>query len=56
MAGSRLTAEGFWVDEVLGVATDVDYHSGNIDFPGDVIIQGDVKDGFAVKAGKSSSA
>jgi uncharacterized protein len=47
------TSESFWVDEVLGVQTDVDYHSGNIDFPGDVIIQGDVRDGFSVKAGKS---
>jgi hypothetical protein len=49
----QATAESFWVDEVLDVQTDVDYHSGNIDFPGDVVIQGDVRDGFSVKAGKS---
>ena len=49
----QATSEEFWVDEVLAVKTDVDYHSGNIDFPGDVIIEGDVRDGFSVKAGKN---
>ena len=29
----QFSAESFWVDEVLDVQTDVDYHSGNIDFP-----------------------
>ncbi len=49
----QATAESFWVDEVLDVQTDVDFHSGNIDFPGDVVVQGDVRDGFSVKAGGS---
>jgi uncharacterized protein (DUF342 family) len=49
----QATANAFWVDEVLSVSSDVDYHTGNIDFPGDVIISGDIKDGFTVSAGKS---
>lgn len=49
----QFTSEAFWVDEVLGVTGDVDYHTGNIDFPGDVIIEGDIRDGFNVKAGRS---
>jgi uncharacterized protein (DUF342 family) len=44
---------GFWVDEVLDIRGDIDYRVGNVDFPGDVVIQGDVRDGFAVKCGKS---
>jgi uncharacterized protein (DUF342 family) len=47
------TIASLWVEEVLDVKGDVDYHFGNIDFPGDVVIQGEVKDGFVVKAGKS---
>ena len=38
------------VNEVLNVQGDVDYSTGNIDFPGEVRIKGDVKPGFAVKA------
>jgi hypothetical protein len=49
----QATADAFWVDEVLSVSGDVDYHTGNIDFPGDVIIAGDIKDGFTVNVGKS---
>jgi len=44
---------GFWVDEVLDIRGDIDYRVGNVDFPGDVVIQGDVKDGFVVKTGRS---
>jgi uncharacterized protein (DUF342 family) len=47
------TLDGFWVDEVLEIKGDIDYHVGNIDFPGDVVIQGEVRDGFVVKAGRS---
>lgn len=38
------------VNEVLNVQGDVDYSTGNIDFPGAVQIKGDVKPGFIVKA------
>jgi len=38
------------VNEVLNVQGDVDYSTGNIDFPGEVQIKGDVKPGFTVKA------
>ncbi|MFW6180381.1 MAG: DUF342 domain-containing protein [Spirochaetota bacterium] len=41
----------FWVNEVFEIFTDVDYKTGNIHFPGDVIIHGRVKDGFKVEAG-----
>jgi uncharacterized protein (DUF342 family) len=43
----------FWVDEILVVNTDVDYKTGNINFQGDVIIKGMVKDGFKINAGRS---
>ncbi len=41
----------FWVNEVLEVSSDVDYRTGHIDFPGDVIIKGEIKDGFRVHSG-----
>ncbi len=47
------TPDSFWVDEVLEVQGDLDLRTGNIDFPGDVVIKGDLRDGFVVKAGKS---
>jgi hypothetical protein len=39
------------VEKTFIVAGDVDFSIGNINFPGDVLIHGDVKCGFAVKAG-----
>ncbi|MGA2766269.1 MAG: FapA family protein [Spirochaetia bacterium] len=45
--------ESFWVSEVLEILGDVDYSTGHIDFPGDVIVQGQIKQGFKVKAGGS---
>jgi hypothetical protein len=45
--------ESFWIDEVLDVPGDVDYSVGNIDFPGDVVIHGVIRDGFRVRAGRS---
>jgi len=41
----------FLVNEVLVINGDVDYKTGHINFPGDVIIKGDVKDGFKVHSG-----
>jgi uncharacterized protein (DUF342 family) len=35
---------------VYEVAGDLDYSVGNIDFPGDVIVRGDVRSGFAITA------
>jgi uncharacterized protein (DUF342 family) len=49
----QATIASVWVEEILDINGNVDYHVGNIDFPGDVAIHGDVKDGFVVKAGKS---
>ena len=36
------------VDNVYQIRGDVDFHTGNIDFNGDVIIGGDVKSGFQI--------
>ena len=41
----------FWVNEVLEISSDVDYKTGHINFPGDVIIKGEIKDGFKVHSG-----
>ena len=43
----------FWVSEVLEIQGDVDYSTGHIDFAGDVVVQGQIKQGFKVKAGGS---
>ena len=40
----------FSVKKFLKIKGDVDYSTGNIDFPGDVLIEGNVRDGFTVKA------
>jgi hypothetical protein len=41
------------VDEVLLVKGEVDFHTGHIVFPGDVVIEGAVHDGFKVWSGGS---
>ena len=48
ISGARLD-----VEEVLLVKGGVDYHTGHIAFPGDVIIEGQVHDGFRVRSGGS---
>ncbi len=48
-----LGEDSFWVSEVLEISGDVDYSTGHIDFPGDVIVRGQIKQGFNVKAGGS---
>ncbi len=40
---------------VLKIDRDVDYHTGNVRFPGSVIINGSIRDGFTVAAGKDIS-
>lgn len=42
--------DAFQVQPVLEVPGDVDYSTGNINFPGDVHIKGNVREGFSVKA------
>ena len=39
------------VDELMVVPHNVDYETGNIEYEGSVLIHGDVKEGFEVKAG-----
>lgn len=41
----------FWVNEVLAIDGDVGYKTGHIDFPGDVIIKGQIKDNFIIRSG-----
>ena len=41
-----------YIDDVLIIKGDVDYSTGNINFPGFVEINGDVRPGFVVKAKK----
>lgn len=41
------------VNETLEISGNVDYSTGHIAFPGDVIIHGSVCDGFRIAAGKS---
>ena len=48
-----LTNNCFEIEEVFIVKGDVDYHTGNIVFPGDVFIEGNICEGFTVQSGKS---
>lgn len=45
-----VTASDVRVDDTLRVDGDVDYHVGDIDFPGAVIIKGEVHAGFRIRA------
>jgi len=45
--------DSFWVNEVLEISGDIDYRTGHVDFPGDVLIRGEIKDGFKVHSGGS---
>jgi len=38
------------VEEVMRIKADVDFHTGDLKFVGDVVIDGDVRAGFSVKA------
>jgi uncharacterized protein len=46
----RKVKDSVSVDPVFAVKGDIDYSVGNIDFVGSVVISGDVKSGFRVKA------
>ena len=48
-----ITGDILSVTELLEIGTDVDYHTGNISFAGEVVIDGVIQDGFKVAAGGS---
>ena len=45
--------EKLTVKEVLEIRGNVDYHTGHIIFPGDVLVSGEIREGFKVFAGGS---
>lgn len=45
-----LARRTFSISPVLEVSGDVDYSTGHLDFDGDIVIHGDVQDGFNIKA------
>lgn len=47
------SAGGFNVEDTVTVKTDLDISVGNISFDGDVVIKGNVMDGFSIKAGRN---
>ncbi|MDC7220445.1 MAG: FapA family protein [Spirochaetales bacterium] len=49
----ELDRKEFHVNELLEIPGNVDYSTGHISFPGDVIIRGEIRDGFRVAAGGS---
>ncbi|WP_018527132.1 DUF342 domain-containing protein [Alkalispirochaeta alkalica] len=52
IGGQLQTRDGqFFVEDRLEIGGNVDYQTGSIEFPGDVILKGEVKDGFHVWAG-----
>ena len=49
----RFSKETFFVEDVLHIQADVDNAIGNLDFCGDVIIDGGVREGFSVQSDKN---
>lgn len=49
----RSTSSKVWVEKSLQISGHVDFSTGNIDFPGDVMIRGNVVDLFHVESGGS---
>ena len=49
----EIQGNGFCVKEVLQIQSDVNYSTGNVQFPGDIIINGQIQDGFEVTSGGS---
>ncbi len=45
-----LEGDVFRIEEVLEIKGDVDYSVGHIEFPGDVLIHGEIHDGFNISA------
>lgn len=50
---AKVQGSEVWVEEVLHIDANVDYHTGHVDFPGNVIIEGFVADDFHVYSGGS---
>jgi hypothetical protein len=48
-----LQGQVFSVEETLEIKGDVDYSVGHVEYPGDVIIHGEIRDGFRVAAAGS---
>lgn len=48
-----LNDASIWINEVLEIPGNVDFSTGNVDFPGDIVIGGEVKTGFSIHAGGS---
>ncbi len=57
-AGGRVivTSQVFVIEDRLGITRDFGYATGSIEFPGDVIVKGEIKEGFHIWAGKSVTA
>lgn len=54
VAGRVRSATGMvWVDPIYKIEGDVSFSTGNVNFEGDVSIQGNVQDGFEVKAARN---
>src|SRR5262249_23547207 len=52
VAGNPSISQGkYTVSPALHIRSNVDFSTGNIEFPGPVIVDGDVLDGFSVTAG-----
>jgi hypothetical protein len=49
----RIKGTAIWVEEILHIDGNIDYRTGNIDFPGNVFVNGYVEDGFKLHSGGS---
>jgi uncharacterized protein (DUF342 family) len=49
-------SSGFWIEETLELAVDVGYKTGNIRFPGNLLLKADIKDRFKVWIGGNLEA
>lgn len=47
-----VTNTEFYVDDRLEISGDVGFQTGSIEFPGDVVVKGEIKEGFHIWAGK----
>jgi hypothetical protein len=51
-----LRDEKVWISDVLEIVRDVDFSTGNIDYPNDIVIGGSVRDLFTVRSATGSVA
>ena len=51
-----VNAKEFYVEDRLEISGDIGYGTGSIEFPGDVVVKGEIKEGFHIWAGKSVTA